>query len=259
MAEQPSALPRRQAFSRSLAILGPCLLLVLCIGWLPPISLDSSIAEAAVLVAETGSHRIVPWIALVLLAILISRPRLSAKRRALEALTLLGLLLVALAAMAWLNEHTIKPIAAVPRPNIVELSDSGVLGVEPHEFYAIGDKPERSAYLAERLDHPKAPPLAPAVREHWVEETGYSFPSGHSLAAMTFSAFFLTLALSYLDRRRRMAIFVLLGPWALAVITSRPLLRVHWPTDVAFGAVEGLVLGLAAAFIGRMLLDRQTS
>ncbi len=233
----------------------PAFAIVIGIGFLPAIALDGWLARVAVWVADSGSAKIEPWVALALLAIVVTRPGLALRTRGFEAVVLIGLLLIGLGGMSYANEHLIKPTMAIPRPNIVALAEQGVLGLSPDEFYALGDKPVRSAYLAERLADPSAPELADEVREHWVTETGYSFPSGHSLAAMTFSAFFLTLALSYLDQRRRRLVFLILPAWALAVIASRPLLRVHSALDIAVGAGEGLVIGLLTVMLARWLIE----
>lgn len=248
--------PPREAFVGALWILLPALALVFLIGFLPPVALDGPIARAAVWVSDSGGVGIEPFMALALLTIVVTRPGLAMRTRALEAVVLLGLLLVSLGGMSLANEHLIKPTMAIPRPNIVALADEGVLGLSPDEFYALGDKPERSAYLAGRLADPSAPVLGDEVRDHWVTETGYSFPSGHSLAAMTFAAFFLTLALSYLDTRRRRLVFLILPVWALAVIASRPLLRVHSALDIGVGASEGLVIGLISVMVGRWVIER---
>jgi phosphatidylglycerophosphatase B len=248
--------PPREALGRSLQILLPALALVIAIGFLPAVALDGSVARAAVWAAESGSERVVPWVALALLMIVVTRPGLALRTRVLESVVLLGLLLVALGGMSFANEHFIKPAMAIPRPNIMALADQGVLGLSTDEFYALGDKPVRSAFLAERLTDASAPALADEVREHWVRETGYSFPSGHSLAAMTFAAFFFTLAISYLDQRRRQLVFMLLPAWALLVIASRPLLRVHSALDIGVGAAEGLLIGLLSVMLARWVLDR---
>lgn len=248
--------PLREALGRSLRILVPALALVIAIGFLPAVALDGLLARVAVWAADSGSAQVVPWVALVLLTIVVTRPGLTLRTRVIESVVLLGLLLVALGGMSFANEHFIKPAMAIPRPNIVALSDLGVLGLSPDEFYALGDKPERSAFLYERLHDPRTPPLAAEVREHWLIETGYSFPSGHSLAAMTFAAFFLTLAISYLDQRRRRLVFLLLPVWALMVIASRPLLRVHSALDIGVGACEGVVIGLLSVVLARWVIDR---
>ena len=92
--------------------------------------------------------------------------------------------------------------------------------------------------------------LAPAVRRHWIQETGYSFPSGHSFAAVLFATFFLAMGVSY-TRAPRVWLFYLLLPWALAVCYSRLILWVHTPTDVTFGGLGGLVLGFVAFLVVR--------
>ena len=82
-------------------------------------------------------------------------------------------------------------------------------------------------------------------RHSWIEETGYSFPSGHSFSAMFFATFFLAMGVSHISTKR-LRLFYLLLPWALAVCYSRPILRVHTPTDITVGGLEGLVLGFLA-------------
>ena len=251
----PSA---RRTKVRTLAlILGPAYLLVLLAFLTPQVALDGGLGKAAVAVADSGSVHWLPTISVALLLVVISRPGLEIGRRLREGLSLLGCLLVFLAAMAWANEHLIKPAVAVPRPDIIALAESGQLGMDPATFYGLGDKAARRVYLGPRLDALLADgelQLAPAVRDHWVEETGYSFPSGHALAAMTFAAFFVAVGLWWLSGWR--LILTLATPaWALAVIHSRPILRVHSAFDVSVGAAEGLVVGLLAFILARLLIE----
>ena len=65
----------------------------------------------------------------------------------------------------------------------------------------------------------------------------YSFPSGHTLHAVAFS----TVALSYFPH-----LAPLLFPFTLAVALSRVVLGLHYPTDVAAGAVIGLALAYSS-------------
>jgi undecaprenyl-diphosphatase len=64
-----------------------------------------------------------------------------------------------------------------------------------------------------------------------------SFPSGHTLHAVAFT----TIALSYYP-----ALAPLLLPFAFLVAASRIVLGMHYPTDVAAGALLGAALALAS-------------
>ncbi len=158
---------------------------------------------------------------------------------------------------ALLNEHFIKAELKVPRPYIVWLAGengSGPLGMTAEEFYENGNKEARRQPLAEVLsDDPVA--LSDSIEDHWVEETGYSFPSGHSFSAMCFATFFLMIAVTYLTTKRLWVFYALL-PWALAVCYSRTILRLHTPTDITVGGLQGLVVGLIAWAIARKLIQR---
>lgn len=244
----------RGSLARTLAlVLAPTYLLVLATFLLPPIPLDSWLARASVVVADSGSVRVLPFVTVAALILVVSRPGVELRRRFVEGLILLLCLLTFLGAMAWANEHAIKPAAAVARPNILALAEDGTLALEADDFYALGDKQDRRLHLEAHLDALDEP-LAPTVRAHWIEETGYSFPSGHSLAAMTFASFFLAIGLVWMTGWRRALVFCF-PAWALLVIYSRPLLRVHSPLDVSVGALEGLVVGLGAFLLARWLIE----
>jgi undecaprenyl-diphosphatase len=61
----------------------------------------------------------------------------------------------------------------------------------------------------------------------------YSFPSGHTLHAVCFT----TIAIAHIPE-----LSLLLVPFAAAVAASRVVLGLHYPTDVAAGALLGLAL-----------------
>ena len=230
----------------------PACLVLPASGALPDFDLTGRLALFAYVVSASTSLVGIPWLALLMTGLLVGRPGVPMQRRAAEASVLLAVLLLVLAGGAYVNEHVTKPAFAVPRPDIIELADAGVLGMTVEEFYALGDKPSRSRHLrtvleAEGFD---AVALHPWIREHWIAETGFSFPSGHSFAAMTFATFFLAMGLVHLDGPR-LSPFYLLLPWAVLVCYCRTILRVHSTTDVTCGALLGVVVGITTFVVVR--------
>lgn len=256
--DAPDPLPSLGAVLARWALALAIAYVALLSSWLlPPVALDGPIALASWVVSGTGGKLGAPVVCLAGLALLLTRPGAPALSRKREAALLVGCLLACLGAMAWINEHVIKPGVGAPRPNLAALSASGALGSSPEAFYALGDKDARRARLREVLAEPHAgiPPLSPQVRAHWIEETGYSFPSGHSLASLTLASFFLAWGLTWTTGWRRV-VCVALAPWAAAVCVSRTLLRVHTPLDVSAGAALGIAIGLAAYLASRWALAR---
>ena len=70
----------------------------------------------------------------------------------------------------------------------------------------------------------------------------YSFPSGHTLHAVAFTV----IAVGHVP-----GLAVLLVPFALLVAASRVVLGLHYPSDVAVGALLGAALAsVSSAFVG---------
>ena len=87
----------------------------------------------------------------------------------------------------------------------------------------------------------------PADHEHLVQVQSLSFPSAHSANSMIV---FLALALVVAPARHRMLAVLLAVAGSMIIGISRPILGVHWPSDViggwSFGAAWVLtMLGLA--------------
>src|SRR3954462_2981864 len=70
----------------------------------------------------------------------------------------------------------------------------------------------------------------------------YSFPSGHTLHAISFT---LVLAGYFPEWTAALAVF------ALLIALSRVILGLHYPTDVAAGALLGGVLGMGSLEVGQ--------
>lgn len=214
---------------------------------LPAISLDGWLADVTVRITDTAVRRSMPWLLALLIVVVISRGGLTVRRRTVEVVAILITALVAGAIITIVNEQGIKPLVASPRPNLVAVAESGVLGdqyPDAESIYAVGDKDDRRAVLGGLLPQAAAPPLSDLVRDHWVHETGYSFPSGHTIAATTLATAMLGVGLAWLKGWRRFVIVGLVPAWAVLIAFSRVLLEVHRPIDVVGGAVVGVGFGL---------------
>ncbi|GEB76955.1 phosphatase PAP2 family protein [Sporolactobacillus inulinus] len=86
---------------------------------------------------------------------------------------------------------------------------------------------------------------------HLVHESGYSFPSGHAMNASTVYGLLILLVLPLIKRRWIRVLWVVLGfSMILLVGFSRPLLRVHYFTDILAGyCAGGFFVGLSAMFL----------
>ena len=83
-------------------------------------------------------------------------------------------------------------------------------------------------------------------------ETGFSFPSGHSMVAI--SAYF-TLTYLFLRKKswdiKKVSIWLATGLFVLLVGFSRIYLGVHWPTDV----IAGFSVGFIWVFINIIIIE----
>lgn len=202
-------------------------------------------------------------IVFVMLVLLVTRQGLTSSRRIREVGIILLVISLFVGGGAAINEHIVKAHLKIPRPNILWLAGEhgeGALGRTAKEFYEIGDKSARRIpleYVLRQQSH-KPLPMSSAIEAHWIEETGYSFPSGHSFSAMFLATFFLAIATTFVNTRR-LDLFYLLLPWAVAVCYSRLILRVHTPLDVTVGSLQGVVVGLLAWVLVKMLIQRSSS
>jgi phosphatidylglycerophosphatase B len=225
----------------------------------PYIDLAGSVAEIAYWIAWSGSNVGAPVLALIMILAFVGLRPINAAARCKEALIIAFVATAFAGGGATLNENILKTDLKVPRPNVVLLArenGTGPLGMTAEQFYRIDTSASRSEAMADALALKSMPmPVGPLVASHWIEETGYSFPSGHAFAAMLIASLFLALAASNLPAGNP-GFFYLLLPWALAVCYSRTILRVHTPTDITIGGVQGIVAGLVAWLLVRKLLRR---
>jgi len=228
--------------------------------FLPVIRLDTALSSVLVGLTATGSVTGVIMIGLALSLVLALRPPVSLRRVLGEVLIHIAVLGTLLGGAALVNEYVIKLEMGIARPNIVELAEEDALGLTVDDFYTTMDKQERRRHLERRLHAPDfdAVALIPGVRDHWIHEAGYSFPSGHALSVMALATYYFVLT-SLLATTARRRILHVLPVWAVLIAWSRVFLRVHRPEDVVWGGLLGLLLGAAASWLSwRALAGRGT-
>ncbi|KAA9002033.1 phosphatidylglycerophosphatase B [Affinibrenneria salicis] len=136
----------------------------------------------------------------------------------------------------------IKDWAQEPRPYVLWLEHNHQ--VDERDFYALPRK-ERSALVKQQLLSESAIPSW--LREHWQFETGFAFPSGHTMFAATWAL----LAVGLLWGRRHYKTVTILMLWAGAVMVSRLMLGMHWPRDLLFSTLISWLLAIAAGWLAQ--------
>lgn len=136
----------------------------------------------------------------------------------------------------------IKERVQAPRPYVVWLEKSHSVPVE--QFYNL-KRQARGELVARQLE--KETTIPAWLRSHWQKETGFAFPSGHTM----FAASWALLAVGLLWPRRRIITIVVLMVWACTVMTSRMLLGMHWPRDLIAATLISWLLATLACWLAQ--------
>jgi len=224
----------------------------LWLAYVLPSPLDEPFASWILGLTHTGGLIGVALIAIATSVVSAFRAPRTKERVARELATHAVILAIFLGGGALANEYLLKPAFRIPRPNIEQLAESGILGMSSETFYESMPKDQRRSHLAATVGNDSSLGLGVGVRDHWAHEAGYSFPSGHSFSAMLLATYFLLLGTTLSQAPWRRA-RLLLPIWAILVAWSRVLLGVHRPADVIWGGLIGLVLGAAAAALHQQL------
>ena len=89
----------------------------------------------------------------------------------------------------------------------------------------------------------------PTLFPHLQVATGYSFPSGHSQAALAFYSVLAYLVARRLAPKWRIPVYIAATLWILLVGLSRNYLEVHYPSDVLAAFAVTLPWALAVIFV----------
>lgn len=136
-----------------------------------------------------------------------------------------------------------KDIFQNPRPSQLYFVEKGFIGNHGNEFFSMPLE-EKSKFMRKTIEEneKKFEDIYPPILNSWVNESGYSFPSGHAE-----TGFFLGTILAFVIYRTQTKKYYALIPllWAVIVALSRVVIGVHFPFDV----VAGAFIGLSAAFL----------
>lgn len=160
----------------------------------------------------------------------------------LKAAIVLFVILGAAILMGQTLKSYIKDRVQEPRPFVVWLEKTQHIPTD--EFYNLKRK-QRSELVKTQLAHETQVPHW--LRKHWQKETGFAFPSGHTM----FAASWALLGVGLLWPRRRTFTIVLLLVWAAGVMCSRLLLGMHWPRDLAVAVLLSWLLVTLATWLAQ--------
>lgn len=134
-------------------------------------------------------------------------------------------------------KSTIKVLWEEPRPYMSYVVDQGV---DIESFYELPRK-ERGTIVANAI---KDDPITPNwLKSHWQAETGYSFPSGHTIFAVMWAFIIVGFMTREKDPKTAVAI-VIMTLWAGLMMISRLRLGMHFPIDLFVSTIIAYIVAL---------------
>ncbi|WP_437891565.1 phosphatidylglycerophosphatase B [Phytobacter sp. V91] len=213
--------------------------LVLISGWSWQPGVNTAFLRAAWWITETVTQ---PWG--IITHVLLCGWFLWCLRFRLKAALMLFVILAAAIIAGQGVKSWVKEQVQEPRPFVIWLEN--VHDVKADAFYSLS-RSDRSHLVKEQLAGTQDIP--PFLREHWQKETGFAFPSGHTM----FAASWALLAVGLLWPRRRTWTIALLLVWASGVMGSRLVLGMHWPVDLVVATLISTLLVTVATWLAQKL------
>lgn len=137
-------------------------------------------------------------------------------------------------------KSVIKNLTADSRPFVLWIEKT--YNVDDEYFYSL-PRSERREIIKQYIHN--SPEIPKWLYHHWCSETGYTFPSGHTLFATTWAF----LALVLLNFRRYPVVISIIVAWAILIEISRLALGMHHPIDVICGAFLAWAISLFSYYL----------
>ena len=85
---------------------------------------------------------------------------------------------------------------------------------------------------------------------YFIQENGYSFPSGHASSSMAFCGLLIYFACKHIKNKKiKIAVVTILSLWILTVGVTRIYFNVHYPSDILAGFALGGICVLSTVII----------
>lgn len=139
-----------------------------------------------------------------------------------------------------LFKTVIKSYTADSRPFVIWIEKNH--HIDDKYFYSL-PRSEREAVIEQYVY--QSPEIPNWLFQHWKNETGYTFPSGHTLFAATWAF----LALLFLNFKRGQNVIGFIIAWAVFIEISRLALGMHHPIDLICGSILAWAIALFTYYV----------
>lgn len=178
------------------------------------------------LITQTGS---LPFVAIMIIGLLVFLWRFGGQH---NWKTLLVLVVLSMG-LTQIAKKSLKNYFAEPRPYIAQIYHNDIAKIQT--FYReMTPQAKRSVIQQYYQAHPET---INALAKHRIHEIAYGFPSGHTIFVASWLLIFVGLG------QRRWALLVITC-WAVLVMSSRLLLGMHLPEDLAASIPLAFIINL---------------
>ena len=195
-------------------------------------------------ITETGGWKGGIFIFLILLFYLLIHFKRSSKKYS-DLIFFISMVFFTQTFITGFSQFYAKDLFRKPRPNQLYLVEKGYMEKEGTHFFSMPTG-ERRKYLQEKIKQgdDSLMDIYPPILNKWIYDSGFSFPSGHSQTSF-FLGTIIAFAILRTTRGKNRYFFIIPLIWAILIALSRVVIGIHYPVDVAAGAL----IGMSAAIV----------